>query len=70
MNVSIVIPVFNQLRFTKVCFESLKPTLPECSEVIIVNNGSLDGTAEYLSELQDVRLITNKDNMGGCATKK
>lgn len=66
MDISVVIPVFNQLRFTKVCFESLKPTLPECSEVIIVNNGSLDGTAEYLSELQDVRVITNKDNMG-CA---
>lgn len=66
MDVSIVIPVFNQLRYTQICVESLKPTLPECSEVIIVNNGSLDGTAEYLSELQDVLVITNKDNMG-CA---
>lgn len=66
MNVSIVIPVFNQLRYTQICVESLKATIPAGSEIIIVNNGSLDGTAEYLSGLRDVLVITNKDNMG-CA---
>lgn len=65
-DLSIIIPVFNQMRFTRICVESLKPTLPEGSEVIIVDNGSLDNTSEYLSGLHDVRVITNKDNRG-CA---
>lgn len=49
---SIIIPVFNQISFTKICLETLaadflRPSL----EVIIIDNGSTDGTSEYLQEV-------------------
>lgn len=51
--VSIVIPVFNQLHFTKQCLETLAADAkrPSC-EVIVVNNGSSDGTREYLDSVE------------------
>ena len=66
MKASVVIPVLNQLRFTRICLESLLPALPEECEVIVIDNGSSDGTAEYLSDFPDIRVITNRKNLG-CA---
>ncbi|MGD0883768.1 MAG: glycosyltransferase family 2 protein [Thermodesulfovibrionales bacterium] len=66
MDVSIIIPVFNQVHFTKICIESLQATLPGNCEIIVVNNGSSDGTAEYLLGCSNVNVITNKENLG-CA---
>ncbi|MBW2143092.1 MAG: glycosyltransferase [Deltaproteobacteria bacterium] len=64
--VSIVIPVFNQLEFTKQCLESIKHNTPEVHyEVIIVDNGSSDGTTEYLQRIEnDVKIIKNEKNLG------
>ena len=48
--VSIIIPVFNQLAYTQACIDSLaSQEAGESFEVIVVNNGSSDGTAEYLA---------------------
>jgi N-acetylglucosaminyl-diphospho-decaprenol L-rhamnosyltransferase len=66
MDVSIIIPVFNQLHFTKICLESLQATLPGDCEIIVIDNGSSDGTAEYLSGCSNMNVITNKEN-AGCA---
>jgi GT2 family glycosyltransferase len=66
MDVSIVIPVFNQLNFTSVCLASLEATLPEGNEIIVIDNGSSDGTGEYLSKLSNVSVIANAENRG-CA---
>lgn len=66
MSVSIVIPVFNQLHFTKICIESLYSTLSGNHEIIVINNGSSDGTSEYLSECPNIKVITNEQNLG-CA---
>ncbi len=74
MVASIVIPVFNQLHYTRQCIESLlaDPHRPDY-EIIVVNNGSSDGTREYLDELsarvgaggRDVlRPIHNAENRG------
>lgn len=50
---SIVIPVFNQIEYTKKCIDSLlrDPDRPNY-ELIVVDNGSSDGTREYLENLQ------------------
>ena len=64
MDVSIVIPVFNQLHFTKICIESLQGTLLRDGEIIVIDNGSSDGSAEYLSECSNIRVITNRENQG------
>jgi N-acetylglucosaminyl-diphospho-decaprenol L-rhamnosyltransferase len=66
MDISIVIPVFNQLHFTKICIESLQATLLRDGEIIVIDNGSSDGTAEYLLGFSNIRIITNGGNLG-CA---
>jgi len=62
--VSIVIPVFNQLEYTKNCLESIRMNTRIPYEVIVVNDGSTDGTAEYLMTQKDLIIITNKKNYG------
>lgn len=64
--VSIVIPVFNRVRYTFKCLQALaKNTGDTPCEVILVDNGSTDGTAELLASLGgDVRVISNAQNLG------
>jgi FkbM family methyltransferase len=61
---SIVIPVHNQLDFTRQCLESIRAHTPEAHEVIVVDNGSSDGTAEYLRSLPGVKVVQNDTNRG------
>lgn len=49
---SIIIPVFNQLNYTKQCIDRIRGNTPGPFEIIVVNNGSTDGTKEYLDSLQ------------------
>lgn len=71
--VSIVILTFNQIRFTQECVASIQACTPEPHEIIFVDNGSTDGTVEWLKEQLQVnagyRLIDNGTNFGfakGC----
>ncbi len=45
--VYIIIPVFNRLKFTKKCLTSLAKQKYKSFEVILVDDGSTDGTEEY-----------------------
>ncbi|MCD4813444.1 glycosyltransferase [bacterium] len=64
--VSIVIPVFNQVDYTRQCIECLSQTTPpELYNGIIVDNASTDRTPELLKQLAgDVTLVTNRENLG------
>jgi GT2 family glycosyltransferase len=62
--ISIVIPLYNQLAYTKICLESLLPTISAETEIIMVDNASSDGTAEYLTLLDGISVICNKENLG------
>ncbi len=66
METSIIVPVYNQLNFTKTCLESLRKTVSKDAEVIVVDNGSSDGTHDYLATCQSVVVVTNRENLG-CA---
>lgn len=66
MDVTIVIPLFNQLAFTRLCLDSLKETLGERARILVIDNGSTDGTAEYLSRCTGISVISNRENLG-CA---
>ncbi|MGI8857787.1 MAG: glycosyltransferase family 2 protein [Thermomicrobiales bacterium] len=64
---SIIIPVYNRLLFTTICVRSLIAVADhwdEC-EVILVDNGSTDGTAAFLATLgPPFRVISNAQNLG------
>ena len=66
---SIIIPCWNQLEFTRQCVRALLRHTRSPWELIIIDNGSTDGTGEYLAGLQDaapvpVTLIANATNRG------
>jgi GT2 family glycosyltransferase len=62
MNVTIVIPVFNQLHYTQQCLESLNACGYSDELIVVVNNASTDGTAEFLSTRPKLRVINNIEN--------
>lgn len=65
--VSIIIPLFNKVDYTRHCLEALTLNTDESLnyEVILVDNASTDGTADYLRTLSgDITIITNKKNLG------
>ncbi len=63
---AVVIPVYNQLHYTRKCLESLKKHAKGIGEIIVVDNGSMPDMAEYLSGIDYIRVISNKENLG-CA---
>jgi GT2 family glycosyltransferase len=66
MDISIIIPVFNKLEYTKLCLMSLQNSCPETNKIIVIDNGSSDGTMEYLRGLEGISVISNETNLG-CA---
>lgn len=62
MNVTIVIPVFNQLHYTRQCLESLNESGYPDSMIVVVNNASTDGTVEFLATRPMLRVISNSEN--------
>ncbi len=65
--VTIVVPVFNQLHYTKQFLESVRRSDARHIPIVIIDNGSTDGTAHFLSGWPDLSIITNAENLG-CAT--
>lgn len=64
--ISIVIPVFNQLHYTKQCLESLRQTVGNAAAIVVVDNGSTDGSGDFLKSVPNIQLISNEENRG-CA---
>ncbi|MFP7694775.1 glycosyltransferase [Bacillus subtilis] len=62
---SIIVLTYNQLALTKQCLESIwKHTNNDCIEVIVIDNGSHDGTRDYLKQITSIKAIFNKTNEG------
>ena len=63
--VSILIPVFNQTEVTLNCLKSiLKNTGEIAYEVIVVDDNSSARTAHCLSQVEGIRILTNRPNLG------
>jgi hypothetical protein len=67
-DLTVVIPSWNTKRHLRACLESLKSALPPSSEVIVVDNGSRDGSPRMVAdEFPHVRLVRNPHNLGFAA---
>ncbi len=68
MKCDIIIPVWNQLNFTKKCIDSILRNTHCPYRLIIVDNGSDNKTNRFLETLQtrlnNVHLIRNEENLG------
>ncbi len=59
-----VIVTYNRLDDLKVCVHNVKAQTYRDIDILVVNNGSTDGTTEFLAEQKDIKVI-NQDNLGG-----
>ncbi|HEV7924447.1 MAG TPA: glycosyltransferase, partial [Verrucomicrobiae bacterium] len=66
--VSIVILAHNQLRDTQQCLASIEKHTAPAHELILVDNGSTDGTGQFFRDYavkhSNVRVILNRANLG------
>jgi glycosyltransferase involved in cell wall biosynthesis len=64
---SIIVPAFDQRSFTQFCLQALFEHTRPAWELIVVDNGSTDGTGLYLEGVRDaapvpVTVIANGEN--------
>jgi GT2 family glycosyltransferase len=66
LGVSVVIVVWNAKKYVLECLGSLREHCAQsCSEIIVVDNASTDGTPELIEELYpEFTLIRNQENLG------
>lgn len=62
--VAILVVTYNRLALLKECIESLRSQSYCDTDIVVVNNGSTDGTPDWLSTQQDIITIT-QGNLGG-----
>ncbi len=70
MQVSFIIPLFNNLALTRACVASLQATLPSglTHEIILIDDGSTDETRTWLATLAPpFRVVLNDRNLGYAA---
>lgn len=67
MDITIIIPNYNGKPYLKTCLESVRMQ-SHIQEVILVDNGSTDGSAEFIQKnYPDIKLIQNETNLGFAA---
>jgi O-antigen biosynthesis protein len=67
--VSIVVPVYNQLKLTIDCLRDLLTTYGVEIEIIVVDDGSKEPISKIIPKLfPGIKLITNKENLGFAKT--
>ena len=65
MNNAVVIVTYNRLELLKECLACVCGQTIPFSRVIVVDNHSTDGTAEYLASRTDIEVIREAENLGG-----
>lgn len=66
-NASIIILACNQLEYTRRCVESVLQWTRQPYELVLVDNGSTDGTLEYFRSIPGAFVIANGANLGFAA---
>ncbi len=69
VDVSVIIPVFNQLEYTQACLASLQAVQEQPRfEVIMIDDCSTDGTREVIAKIPGVAYLRNDSNSGFIAS--
>ena len=63
--ISILIPVYNQVRFSLACLGSIATHPPQTTiEVIVIDDASTDDTPRLLEQVRGIRYVRNESNLG------
>jgi len=61
---TVVIPVLDQLHYTRQCVESLTAHGVPTASLLVIDNGSRDETPAWLASRADIRSVRNRVNLG------
>jgi GT2 family glycosyltransferase len=61
--VAIAIVTYNRLEMLRECLATVKQQIVSADEVIVIDNGSTDGTPEWLSNVSDITVV-RQENLG------
>jgi N-acetylglucosaminyl-diphospho-decaprenol L-rhamnosyltransferase len=64
MDVTVVVLAYNQLEYTRNLLDSLRSSGIADANVIVVDNGSTDGTGEFLAARPELKILTLMPNRG------
>ena len=67
MEYSIIIPIFNENEKVDILLNELE-SFKNVFEIIVVDDGSNDGTTEKVSNIEDIVFVRNKINLGKSAS--
>ena len=62
-NVLAAVVTYNRLNDLKICVNSLRNQTYSNFDILVINNGSSDGTKEWISNQKDL-LVINQENLG------
>ncbi len=63
-SILVIVVTYNALNWAEKCFSSLHKTSIPC-DVMAIDNGSTDGTPDYIRyHFPDIKIIENKENLG------
>lgn len=60
-----IVVTYNRLSDLKLCYEALQRQTMKRFDILVVNNGSTDGTSEFLNEKSKEIIVINQENLGG-----
>ncbi len=75
---SLIVVSYNKQAYTQLCLESILRGEPRPRQIVVVDNGSIDGTVPYLQEAfaaqaqtagVGLQLIENDGNVGACTAR-
>ncbi|MGC9320192.1 MAG: glycosyltransferase family 2 protein, partial [Armatimonadota bacterium] len=78
IDASIIVVSYNKRRYTELCLTSMLQGRPRPGQIVVIDNGSRDGTVEFLAEqfpaLAEAEgvgfeLIRNDSNVGACTAR-
>jgi GT2 family glycosyltransferase len=62
--VTIIVPAFNQLDYCRNCIQSILANTRRPHRLVLVDNGSTDGVAEYFDSVPGATVVHSKENLG------